>query len=246
MNIDRKIFYHLKTNNVTATAKGIFFKLYAYVKNISNSAALSLAKIDDRLYDIKYGTDTFGKITISELKVVGKNKGLGTGYQAARPKSFKKVIRSLHLPIGSVFVDFGSGKGRTLLIASQLGFKRVVGVEFAPVLCDIARKNVEIFFRRSWRRNGNEVIIINGDAIEYDIKEDENVFFLFNPFNELLVAKILSNIISSVQSVPRKIWLVYLNPAHGALIDQTPAFVRIGEFNFPGPGRSYKVWCMYG
>ena len=33
------------------------------------------------------------------------------------------------------FLDFGSGKGRVLLIACQLPFKSVIGIEFSQDLC---------------------------------------------------------------------------------------------------------------
>jgi predicted RNA methylase len=40
------------------------------------------------------------------------------------------------------FVDFGSGKGRVLLVASHYPFREVVGVEFSPELQKIAEGNI--------------------------------------------------------------------------------------------------------
>jgi len=39
------------------------------------------------------------------------------------------------------FIDFGSGKGRVLLLAARYPFKEVVGIEFSKELNDIALLN---------------------------------------------------------------------------------------------------------
>ena len=40
------------------------------------------------------------------------------------------------------FIDIGSGKGRTLLMASDYPFRRIIGVELLPELHRIAQENV--------------------------------------------------------------------------------------------------------
>ena len=40
------------------------------------------------------------------------------------------------------FVDMGSGKGRALLVASELPFAKIVGVELSQELHQIAEENV--------------------------------------------------------------------------------------------------------
>ena len=40
------------------------------------------------------------------------------------------------------FVDLGSGKGRTLLMASDYPFRRIIGVELLPSLHQIAQENL--------------------------------------------------------------------------------------------------------
>jgi len=43
------------------------------------------------------------------------------------------------------FVDYGSGKGRVLLVASDYAFKKIVGVEFSKVLNDVAVANIATY-----------------------------------------------------------------------------------------------------
>jgi hypothetical protein len=45
-------------------------------------------------------------------------------------------------PAEYTFIDFGSGKGRALLIGPCYPFRRIVGVEFAKDLHDIAQQNI--------------------------------------------------------------------------------------------------------
>ena len=45
----------------------------------------------------------------------------------------------------SAFVDFGSGKGRAILVASRLPFRKVIGVEYSEPLTKIAQENISIF-----------------------------------------------------------------------------------------------------
>jgi hypothetical protein len=41
-----------------------------------------------------------------------------------------------------VFVDYGAGLGRAVILAAMLPFKRVIGVELSPVLAERAREHV--------------------------------------------------------------------------------------------------------
>src|SRR5713101_6823082 len=70
---------------------------------------------------------------------------LGTPY-SYDPAPWRTLSRSLRLASLEAerftFVDIGCGKGRILLSALALPFRRIVGVEFSPVLCRIAEKNV--------------------------------------------------------------------------------------------------------
>ena len=60
----------------------------------------------------------------------------GYPYKATRVLPLRKlfcIIKGM-IPVDSIFVDFGCGKGRALLIASEYNFKSVRGVEFAHEL----------------------------------------------------------------------------------------------------------------
>ena len=137
------------------------------------------AHLLDSWFDIKYGTDTAGVVKLIDLKIDSVNIKNGVDYQPTIARHLKKILRTQIFPPKSVFVDLGSGKGRNLLVASQFNFKRVVGIEFSKELCNIAKKNVDIFSLKN--KCEKELInIIQCDVAEYIIKHDENIFFLYN------------------------------------------------------------------
>jgi tRNA1(Val) A37 N6-methylase TrmN6 len=62
------------------------------------------------------------------------------------PKLVYRILNLLNPEPGRYdFVDFGSGKGRVLLIASQFPFCQVIGVEFDRRLHAIAQENIRLF-----------------------------------------------------------------------------------------------------
>src|SRR5512140_1628938 len=81
-------------------------------------------------FDRKYGVETGGVYRPKAEDVIGANWAYGGNYQAIEPSSFLEVIGALRIPFEEfTFIDFGSGKGRSLLLASLFPFKRVIGVE---------------------------------------------------------------------------------------------------------------------
>jgi len=194
----------------------------------------------DHLYDLRHGIDTCKGSPLEGLTIGGENKERGTRYQPTRVVPLRKLFRLVEplVPSNSVLVDLGCGKGRVLLVASEFGFKEVRGVEFAHELCEIAKKNCAVFkarkhFKPDWR-------IIEADVTQYTIEPDETVFFMFNPFDEIILQKVLDNIATSLQMRPRKILIIYYNPRAAETIERRADFTRLQEYNFWG--YNFKVY----
>jgi len=131
-----------------------------------------------------------------------------------------------------VLVDFGSGKGRMLLVASEFGFREERGVEFAHELCETARRNVARYTARTGV--AAEFKIIESDAACYAIAADENVFMMYNPFDETILGRVLDNIAASLRKAPRRILIIYVNPRWGRVIEQQADFVLVHEWVLRG------------
>ena len=129
------------------------------------------------------------------------------GYVATDYKTLKIALGHIQVRPGKdVFVDFGSGKGRAVMLAAELPFLRVMGIEFSEQLHRQAHQNL----RSLRRRVCNDVELICADARDWKIPHDVTVLFFFNPFEGEVLAKVFDNIRQSLAEAPRKITIVYV------------------------------------
>jgi predicted O-methyltransferase YrrM len=68
------------------------------------------------------------------------------------PDRFKRVLESFDRALeGLTFIDFGSGKGRALWMASEYPFRQLIALEFSPELHRIAEANITRYFSPTQR-----------------------------------------------------------------------------------------------
>ncbi len=199
-------------------------------RGLLGTADRLLSMLEERIFDWRYGTDTVGAVAAGELAAAKGKVSKFEIYQATRLRSFRQVMARLEPTHESVFVDFGCGKGRVLLAAAQLGFKRVEGVEFAAELCSIAERNIAAF--QSRRRTTTLFRVVQSDAAAYVVPDDADYFYFFNPFGEPVMRETLANIVKSLERRPRRATLIYCNPLWRACIEERGVFSPLGEFVF--------------
>ena len=73
------------------------------------------------------------------------------------------------------FVDFGSGKGKCLILADLCGFRKSVGVEFSRELVEISKKNTQKYISK--KDGGNKIEIFHADASAFTIRNEYNIFY---------------------------------------------------------------------
>jgi hypothetical protein len=98
-------------------------------------------------FDRKYGTQTDGIREIRTLEAASlPNARYAVRYGPSGEKGFRRSLLKLNIdPTRFTFIDFGSGKGRVLLIAAGFPFKAVLGIEFSQELHEIAVQNIARF-----------------------------------------------------------------------------------------------------
>jgi len=131
-------------------------------------------------WDRKYGVDTSGQIDLTDIDVVGPNRDGGYASVSTSPRAY--AFLSAFFPDDwkeFTFVDVGCGKGRVLMLAALQGFDTILGIEFAPLICQIAEQNLAGFSGRKpckWS-------IVNADATAVDLPSDVPLLiYCFNPF----------------------------------------------------------------
>jgi SAM-dependent methyltransferase len=178
----------------------------------------------DMDYDWEYRVDT------TSATVSWRDRLLGvfhSPYQPTEPALFHEMIEGLGIEYARfTFVDLGSGKGRTLLMASEYPFRRVVGVELLPELHRVAEDNLGRF--SSEKRKCATVETICGDATTFVFPMEPLVLYLFNPLPEAGLERVLENLEKSLAEAPRQIWLIYHNPLLEHTVARCPALRRAG------------------
>ncbi|MFZ0803908.1 MAG: hypothetical protein WAN70_17215, partial [Terriglobales bacterium] len=136
---------------------------------------------------------------------------LNSPYQPTDPALFQEMLASLNLDFRDfTFVDIGSGKGRTLLMASDHPFRRIVGVELLPELHRVAQENILKYKSDSQQCFALESLC--DDAREFVFPPEPTLLYLFNPLPEPGLVQLIANLERSLRKHPRQLFVIYHNP----------------------------------
>ena len=126
---------------------------------------------------------------------------------------------------GFSFIDIGSGKGRTLMMASEYPFRRILGVELLPELNRVACENLETF--KSDHQRCFAVESICADARDFQFPDEPLLVYLFHPLPEAGLRKVIANLEASLKRKPRPVFVLYHNPLLDHVLLASPAFKKI-------------------
>ncbi|HET9056229.1 MAG TPA: class I SAM-dependent methyltransferase [Chitinophagaceae bacterium] len=158
----------------------------------------------------KYKLHTSGYNLLKKLIKEGVDISHATMYMPANYFVLEKLFNKLTItPGNNCIVDIGCGKGRVLIVAAYYGFKKITGVEFSKTFC--ARANQIIQSKKSVFPDVT-FGIVNQDAATYIIPDETTTIFLYNPFDEEVMKKVILNIEESLNRKPRSLIVIYVNP----------------------------------
>ncbi len=181
------------------------------------------------LFDLYHGVKTMPQVRLEDLDFENPNKSRGGHYAGTEPNYFRQMMATLDIRFEDFqFIDFGSGMGRALLLASERPFKKIIGVEFSPELHAIADSNIRSFTKRK-SRACNDLESVCEDAAAFELPVAPLVLYLFNPFSRELFGRVIENIEDSLRRTPREILVIYANPVHNDLFLGSNYFVEIDQ-----------------
>ncbi len=114
-------------------------------------------------------------------------------------------LQLLRLQRDDVFVDYGAGLGRALIMAASRRVKQVLGVEFLPQLAKRAEANV----LAAQHRLQSPVKLIVADAAKWEVPDEVTVAYLFNPFIGGVMKSAQDRLRESLGRRPRPFRLLY-------------------------------------
>ena len=158
-------------------------------------------------------------------------------YMPTDPAEFREMMAALPIDFREfTFIDIGSGKGRTLLMASEYGFKKIVGVELMAELHRAAERNIAAYRDKQPQNNPQrdhpprqEIESVCMDAREYVFPETPLVVYLFNPLPEAGLRRVIHNLEESWKKVPRPVWIVYHNPLFESALAASAFLAKAGS-----------------
>ena len=188
----------------------------------------------DRRFDRLHGTDTSDRIELTSLDISGDNRDQGIYYEPTSTALFKHMMVGVQSAVSCQdfeFIDYGSGKGRTLLLASDYPFKSIIGVEFSRELHLIAEKNISVY--RGKRQRCINMSSVHSDASVFKPPPGNLLVYFYNPFLKDVMSKVLDNLARVARNSGSKVALVYFNPLSSDVVESSGLFVRRREIALP-------------
>ena len=205
-------------------------------------------------WDVWHGVETRKQVPLKELGLEGSSyseapeqfvTAVWNGdYSSSASWKFPERLKRLNLDWKLfTYVDLGAGKGKTLLLAAELPFIKVVGVELSHKLVTVAQKNIRE--QRNFKLQCKDIEMIEGDAALYQFPRTPLVIYCFNSFPEPVMRVVIENLRRSLEEYPRETYVIYTHPALESLISEyeflTLVDSSISTIDSAGGHRSYRA-----
>jgi SAM-dependent methyltransferase len=184
----------------------------------------------DKRFDRRFAVDTAGVLILPEIH----SDPRFNGYSPTPHFLFYRLLRQIKVDYSkSTFIDFGCGKGKALLLAARLPFKRIIGVEVSSVLIGIAEDNLETY--RGIRRC-KTIELVRCDARDFRLPQERAMYYFWDPFEGELMQQVLLNIENALATEPRDIYILYFKPVHRNLLDESKFLTLVKQASW---------YCIY-
>lgn len=148
---------------------------------------------EDYLFEKWHGIELSTKVSNKDLVADNKDSlSHATAYNAVWCRNLRELFHEVQKTGYDFenFIDIGSGKGKACFYAgTKRAFKKIIGVEFSKPLVAIAERN-------KYKAGKDDIFFINADATEFELPNQTNLIFMFNPFDNVVLEKFISNNIS--------------------------------------------------
>ena len=209
-------------NPLSATG-AILRELYGYVRDSTPERRRS--RYGDMEYDWEHRVDTTSGSVGWRERLLGV---FHSAYQPTDAESFREMMVALPIDFREfTFIDIGSGKGRTLLMASQYSFRKIMGVELLPELQRAAVENIAAY--RNEEQRCKQIESLLADAREFQFPLEPLVVYLFNPLPSAGLRRLLANLGESLQNKSRTVYVVYHNPLLEELLEACAWLTKVGN-----------------
>jgi SAM-dependent methyltransferase len=191
-------------------------------------------RVTNYYYERRLRVETIGQVHMKDLGFANAD------FVFYDPTGYGAIYAALDkIPLDksrSTFLDYGCGKGRAVIAAATLPFRRIIGIEISDRLLAIAQKNLD-----TMRHKRCECVeLLHMDATPYVVPEDVNLIYFYNPFTGQVLHTVVSNIYDSYRRSPREMYIVFFyNHYFENLIKNQNWLTRIEQWMFHHAGGKY-------
>jgi SAM-dependent methyltransferase len=174
----------------------------------------------ERMFDLKHSVQTAGFEYFPKLHLKGSSDPDDClHYHGVQPRGGRLLLQSLPITDHSdyTFIDIGSGKGRMLLLAAEYPFRKIIGVEFATELHQIASRNLKTY--RNPKQKCFDITSVNEDALQFPLPNEKLVLYFFFPLRRPLMMQMVERIDQSIEANPRDVIIALMNPEISDVIE---------------------------
>jgi len=168
-----------------------------------------LLNLIDHFNDLKRGIKTEEVLGYKDLAI---DPLVGIRYESTRYKKLKSICNIAYSRGYSSFLDIGCGYGRPLIVASEIGFSTLFGV-------DISQKLIKGCIQNLNKLNISAKISCC-DIFDYRLPDRDLVIFLFNPIRE----DRLSSLINEITKRNNQYLVIYHNPVYSYCFPEKPTY----------------------
>jgi SAM-dependent methyltransferase len=187
-------------------------------------------RIADAFLERRLGIRSAGLVTIESLVDEWRNCH---DYFPSSIRAFDHVLRR------DVFVDYGCGMGRALVLASRLPFRELIGFDVSETLLAVAVDNLRRAVPEQRRR---DITLLHCDARAFRLPEAATVVYLYNPFHGEILSTVIADIARSVRAKPRRLRVVFNNPSHFRAIEMQHPWLEVRrQYSFEYPIVVYEA-----
>ena len=188
-------------------------------------------------FDIENGVQTSGLVHGRNLTTGHPHDQHSTAYYGIAPSVLRKLCARwrktplLAPPQDYTFIDIGAGMGRGMLIAAQMPFREVIGVEIHPELAAIAQQNID-----RWAASGRArcpMRIACQEVTTFQFPPHPCVAYMFNPFREPVLRALFDHIAEEFSRRPGQLDILYSNDELADTFAAYPGWAEVWRGKVP-------------
>lgn len=128
-------------------------------------------------------------------------------YEPTPYSVLERLVNSGLIRKNDVVLDYGCGKGRVDYFLAYQTKAKAIGIEYDERIYHGALENQKTAVSRA------KTEFVLARAEEYDVPEEVDRFYFFNPFSVELLRKVMARIIESYYEKPREVFLFFYYPS---------------------------------